>query len=119
MLASAWAIMRKIFSLTGMRSNEARMSPLVVSGSIRGSLATILSLGFSFLVVVCPAIRRGQRQEEGEIAVDRLDHLRPRRRCRALHVMFETDVDEAGREQPRGLARVRRRYQSGERKSSK
>src|SRR3954464_10182623 len=103
MLASACAIMRKIVSLTGMRSNEARMSPLVVSGSIRGSLATRFSLGFSFLVVVRPAIRRDQRQEEGEIAVDRLDHLRPRRRCRTHHVMLEADVDQARCEQTRGL----------------
>src|SRR5262249_10221852 len=98
MLASAWAIMRKMLSLTGMRSNEARMSPLVVSGSIRGSLATVLSLGFSFLVVVFGA-RRDQRQEKSEIAIDRLDHLRPRRRRRTHHVMFEADVDEAGRKQ--------------------
>jgi len=42
-----------------MRSNEARMSPLVVSGSIRGSLATVLSFAFSLLVVT--AICRNQR----------------------------------------------------------
>src|SRR5438309_4554818 len=110
--------MRKMLSLTGMRSNEARISPVVVSGSIRGSLATILSLGFSFLVVFIVACR-DQRQEEAEIAVDRLDHLRPWRGCCAHHVVFEADIDETGREQPRGLARIRRRNQAGECEAAK
>jgi hypothetical protein len=34
-----------MFSLIAMRSNEARMSPLVVSGSTRGSLAIHSLLG--------------------------------------------------------------------------
>src|SRR5512142_1364226 len=117
MLASACAIMRKMLSLTGMRSNEARMSPLVVSGSIRGSLATRFSLGFSFLVGFVVA-RRDQRQEEGEVAVDRLDHLGPRRGRRAHYVMLEANVDQAGGEQPRGLARIWRRDEAGERKAA-
>src|SRR4051812_37373750 len=116
MLASAWAIMRKMLSLTGMRSNEARMSPLVVSGSIRGSLATILSLGFSFLVALVAC--RDQRQKERKITLYRLDHFRPRRRRRAHHIMLEADVDEPSRKQPRRLARIGRRDEACERKAA-
>src|SRR4029453_15780970 len=47
MLASACAIMRKMLSFTVIRSKEARMSPVVACGSIRGSRANWVSLGFS------------------------------------------------------------------------
>ena len=48
-LASACAIIRKMFNTTGILSKDARISPLVTAGSIRGSLAIRLS---SFLVLV-------------------------------------------------------------------
>src|SRR5262245_32783561 len=42
--------MRKMLSFTVIRSNEARMSPVVACGSIRGSRATWVSLGFSWFL---------------------------------------------------------------------
>src|SRR5260370_41900276 len=89
MLASACAILRKMFSLTGILSKDARMSPVVVSGSIRGSLATCFSLACSLFSWRCRAHFAGaflncdQRQEELEIAVDRFDDILPRRWPRA------------------------------------
>jgi hypothetical protein len=38
-LASACAIILKMFSTTGILSKDARTSPLVAAGSIKGSLA--------------------------------------------------------------------------------
>src|SRR5689334_8756114 len=60
MLASAWAIMRKMFSLIGILSKEARISPVVVSGSVRGNLATRFSLGFHFCCLDQPLLRQPQ-----------------------------------------------------------
>jgi hypothetical protein len=39
-----------MFNTTGIRSKDARMSPLVAAGSIRGSLAIRFFLGLLFLV---------------------------------------------------------------------
>src|SRR3954471_14695152 len=91
MLASAWAIMRKMFNFTGILSKEARMSPVAVSGSIRGSLATRLSLGLSLfrgclgraLGCLIHILHRERRKEKSEIMVDGLDHLFARRSLRA------------------------------------
>src|ERR1700726_1096045 len=116
--------MRKMFSLTGILSKDARMSPVVVSGSIRGSLATFFPLAFSWFSWRCRAHSAGafphcdQRQEEREIAVDRLDDILPRRRLRAQRVVLQADVDQTGHEQARRLPRVRRRNQTGERKAT-
>src|SRR5829696_552966 len=52
-LASACAIIRKMFRTTGILSKDARTSPPVAAGSIRGSLAIRLFLTFCFL----PALR--------------------------------------------------------------
>src|SRR6476619_3797708 len=48
-LASACAIIRKMFRTTGILSKDARTSPLVAAGSIRGSLAIRLFLFCFFL----------------------------------------------------------------------
>jgi len=41
----------KMFSTTGILSKDARISPLVAAGSIRGSLAIRFFLGLLFLLV--------------------------------------------------------------------
>src|SRR5215208_4018571 len=53
-LASACAIIRKMFRTTGILSKDARTSPPVAAGSIRGSLAIRLFLTF---FVSSPAAR--------------------------------------------------------------
>ena len=92
------------------------------AGTSRASLSWL----FVVLRLSCPALllrilrsfTAEQGQEECEEMIDGLDHLGMRRRLRAHDVMFEANVDQAGREQPRHFARIRRRDQAGKRKAA-
>ena len=50
--------------------------------------------------------------------IDGLHHLGMGRRLRAHDIMFEANVDQTGRQQPRHFARIRRRDQPGKRKAA-
>src|SRR3954466_13274222 len=59
-LASACAIIRKMFKTTGILSKDARTSPQVAAGSIRGSLAIRLFLTLLFLLAAAEPSAQGQ-----------------------------------------------------------
>ena len=72
--------MRKMFSFTAIRSKDARISPLVASGSIRGSLATRFSFYFGANPNALEALGVGRPylgidQARRPLAVERVENL--------------------------------------------